>query len=164
MLIFCSTSTFSKTWENKQKYSHLTLTHSLLCACMQSYSVHIYIYIYSLLFWHHSWPFYPTGASFAINGLHVHVVVVYGQLLIKKQPSYRNSYRFSRNTSAACSKSTQWDKQIHKEYRVQKDQKTCLDKFIERNAVISVCVSLLDGSIGDAAKLLIWNVYTNHHP
>lgn len=32
---------------------------------------------------------------------------------------------------------------------------TCLDKFIEGNGVISICVGLLDCSVSNAAKLFI---------
>lgn len=35
------------------------------------------------------------------------------------------------------------------------DHKACLNKLIEGNAAISVCVSLLDGPISNAAELFI---------
>lgn len=42
-------------------------------------------------------------------------------------------------------------------------QETCLNKFIEGNGIISVCVGFLYGPVGNASQLVIRNVYTNHH-
>lgn len=41
---------------------------------------------------------------------------------------------------------------------------TCLNEFSEGNGIISICVSFLDGPVSNAPQLVVWDVYTNHHP
>lgn len=42
--------------------------------------------------------------------------------------------------------------------------RTNLDELIEGNGIVPVCVCFLYGPVGNAAQLLVRDVYANHHP